>query len=193
MGKGKPKPKGVVNGAKKAVSAAGAIEAVMQYGPSVLEFIEKHIPEKKELVVVPDLCVDGYLLTTAQAEEQLKSKGLTVIFIEARLDDANIKYRGYSEGLVIGSDPKANTKVEPGSMIKVKYISQKVIDESMRLYKEIEAHKIDILNRKKAQKRQRNKKVSQAIQHVKDTPKMIPRPFVKKFVLVKSKPKSEDN
>lgn len=199
MGKSKRKGAGKVSKIGKAISAAKTVlsvaDAAEESLPKVINYLADQIPQaiekQKQLVAVPDLCVDGYLLTTSQAEEQLKSKGLGVIFVEATLADADTKYREYCEGQVIGTNPKANAKVEPGSIVAVKYISQKVIDRSVQLYEEAEAHKIDITNRKKARKRKRNKKVGQVIQSVKDAPQMIPRPFTKKFVLVK--PKSEDN
>lgn len=185
---------------KKAVSKALKVAGVVvplatEYLPRVADFISDQVPnavEKRQtLVSVPNLCVDGYLLTREQAEEQLRSKGLGATFVKSTVSDARIKYHKYSDGLIIGTNPKANTKVEPGSIIKVKYISQETIDRSAQMYKEAEERKRAAVQKKQAKKEQHKKQRSQVATGIKNGIGRVQAPFTKKFVMVEPDKREE--
>ncbi len=175
------------------VATIDKITLVASRCASVAECIAEKISssngKKEKLVSVPDLCVDGYLLTMSQAEEQLKNKGLGVTFVESLLSDADVKYHEYCDGHIIGTYPKANTKVKPRTIITVKYIPQKVIDRSIQMYEEQMKRKAAKAEEKRARKNLRKKKMGQVTGNVRGIPKMEPKPFSRKFVLVKTKQK----
>ncbi len=108
---------------------------------TVHDQVNKAIEEQRRLAVVPDLCVKGYPLTLEQATEQLAGCGLNATLVMASVKDANPKYRNCFASQVIGSHPKPNQKVEPGTYVKVKYITQEVIDESRRLFEKAQKEK----------------------------------------------------
>ncbi|MCD8089298.1 MAG: hypothetical protein LUD81_01490 [Clostridiales bacterium] len=100
------------------------------------------LEERKILVTVPELCANGFPLSTEQATKILTDCGLKIMLIELPLKEAEPKYKDCFVNQVIETQPKAKEKIEPGSTILVKYITQEIIDESKRLYTENEHKKI---------------------------------------------------
>lgn len=131
--------KAIEKGVEKSVEALG--KQVSKTVNAVQDHMSKVAEEQRRLITVPDLCVKGYPLTIEQATEQLNGCDLNATLVVASIKDANPKYRTCFPSQVIGSHPKANQKVEPGSYIKVKYITQEVIDESQRLFEKAEKEK----------------------------------------------------
>ncbi len=129
-----------------ATGVAIAIEILPHVKPvidTVTDYTNKAIEERKKLIAVPELYLKGYPLTAEQAIEVLNSCGLKATIVETPLSDANPKLRNCFDGQVVASEPKAKRKVEPGRTISVKCITQKVIQESQRLYEESEIRKAE--------------------------------------------------
>lgn len=122
----------------KAAGALGVAATVLSQAKPVLDvacnYADKALEERKKLVAVPELYAKDYPLTLEQAVELLDSCGLKAIPVRAPLMDANVRFRHCFDGQVIKSRPRARCKVERGSRVLVKYITQEVVDESIRLY-----------------------------------------------------------
>lgn len=122
---------------------AGIVGAVT---PLAVELIDR-IPKKEELgpseelIFMPELCSKKFPLKLDEAKELLESRGLKALPIEVRLRDASSKYKDCFDFQVVGSDQKPNSKVKPGDTVIVQYVTQKVIDESRRIFEEAEQEK----------------------------------------------------
>lgn len=135
------KPNGNIGGTLGLV--AGIVGAVT---PLAVELIDR-IPKKEELgpseelIFMPELCSKKFPLKLDEAKELLESRGLKALPIEVRLRDASSKYKDCFDFQVVGSDQKPNSKVKPGDTVIVQYVTQKVIDESRRIFEEAEQEK----------------------------------------------------
>lgn len=135
------KPNGNIGGTLGLV--AGIVGAVT---PLAVELIDR-IPKKEELspseelIFMPELCSKKFPLKLDEAKELLESRGLKGLPIEVRLRDACVKYKDCFEFQVVGSDRKPNSKLKPGDMVIVQYVTQEVIDESRRIFEEAEKQK----------------------------------------------------
>ena len=135
------KPNGNIGGTLGLV--AGIVGAVT---PLAVELIDR-IPKKEELgpseelIFMPELCSKKFPLKLDEAKELLESRGLKALSIEVRLRDASYKYKDCFDLQVVGSDQKPNSKVKPGDTVIVQYVTQKVIDESRRIFEEAEQEK----------------------------------------------------
>ena len=135
------KPNGNIGGTLGLV--AGIVGAVT---PLAVELIDR-IPKKEELgpseelIFMPELCSKKFPLKLDEAKELLESRGLKALPIEIRLRDASSKYKDCFDFQVVGSDQKPNSKVKPGDTVIVQYVTQKVIDESRRIFEEAEQEK----------------------------------------------------
>lgn len=135
------KPNGNIGGTLGLV--AGIVDAVT---PLAVELIDR-IPKKEELgpseelIFMPELCSKKFPLKLDEAKELLESRGLKALPIEVRLRDASSKYKDCFDFQVVGSDQKPNSKVKPGDTVIVQYVTQKVIDESRRIFEEAEQEK----------------------------------------------------
>ena len=135
------KPNGNIGGTLGFV--AGIVGAVT---PLAVELIDR-IPKKEELapseelIFMPELCSKKFPLKLDEAKELLDSRGLKALPIEVRFRDACVKYKDCFDLQVVGSDQKPNSKVKPGDTVIVQYVTQKVIDESRRIFEEAEQEK----------------------------------------------------
>lgn len=151
---------------------------------TVREYTDKAIEERKQLVSVPELYSSEYPLTVEQAVVLLESCGLKATLVKTSLADASIQYRQCFDSQVIKSKPKSKQKVERGTSVLVKYITQEVIDESQRMYEITEKHKAELLYAKSMrhaeQKENAKRVVTEAYNTVKLSLTKIPAKFGKK-------------
>lgn len=151
--------KGIVAG----IVAAGAIlQNVEPIVKVVRDLAEKKLEERKKLITVPELYCSEYDLNINQAEEIVNNCGLKAMPVSAKIDIADPKYRTCSDLQVIKSEPKAKKKVEPGTTIKIIYITQDIINESQRLFEELENQKEQKNLEKVEKKLQHKQKMTQA-------------------------------
>ena len=140
-------------------SAKPAIDAVRDY-------TDKTIEERKKLVAIPELYSKEYPLTKEQAVEILESCGLKATLVKAVMSDADIQYRNCFDMQVIKSHPKAKQKVERGSSVLVKYITQEVIDECQHMYELAEKQKAEMQIAKITKQEERREKTKQMMTDV---------------------------
>ena len=127
------------------IIAAGAaiIPLIKPAADAVRDLIDKTIEERKKLVPVPPLYSKGYAVSYLQAVEILEGCGLKATPVKTVLTDADAKYRNCIESQVIKTEPKAKEKVIPGTVVKVKCLTQEVIDASQQKFDELEQHRLD--------------------------------------------------
>ncbi|MCD8159086.1 MAG: hypothetical protein LUD77_09395 [Clostridiales bacterium] len=163
---------GVVAALGTAVTAIGtkgsvvgaAAEAAAPAVNKTVEVVNEMLEERKRLVAVPEVGDSNFPLSLEQATELINKNSLEVISIAISITDADKKYRNYINNQVVETKPKVGQKVEPGSSVLVKYITQEVIDESKRIYEENENQKAQRAQErleKKAQKAQKAKERSE--------------------------------
>lgn len=164
--------------------AASVLPLVKPTVDAVREYTDKAIEEHKQLVSVPELYSSEYPLTVEQAVALLESCGLKATLVKTSLADASIQYRQCFDSQVIKSKPKSKQKVERGTSVLVKYITQEVIDESQRMYEFAEKQKAELLYAKSmhhAEQKEKTKRVvTEAYNAVKRNLTKIPAKFHKK-------------
>lgn len=160
------KPKGNMN---KIVSGVKAVTSLITLAKPVADTIQdytsKTMEERRRLVSVPELYSKEYPLSVEQAVELLSNYGLKSTLVKTSIEDADVKYRKCFASQVISSKPKGKQKVEPGTMILVKYITQEVIDESQKIFEETEARKNETTLQKKNKHLERKQKTKQIVQN----------------------------
>mgnify|MGYP005758471723 CR=1 FL=1 len=151
--------------------AASVLPLVKPAIDAVRDYADKTIEERKKLIAVPELYSKEYPLTIEQAVAILESCGLKATLVKAALSDADMKYRTCFDTQVIKSHPKAKQKVERGSSVLVKYVTQEVIEESQRLYELSEQHKAETQEAKLIKQTERKEKTKQMMTDMMDTAK----------------------
>jgi len=146
--------------------AASVLPLVKPAIDAVRDYADKTIEERKKLVAVPELYSKEYPLTKEQAVEILDSCGLKATLVKAAMSDANVQYRNCFDMQVIKSHPKAKQKVERGSSVLVKYITQEVIDESKKMYELAEKKKAEMQIAKVTKQEERKEKTKQMMTDV---------------------------
>ncbi len=168
--------------------AASVLPLVKPAIDAVRDYADKTIEERKKLVAVPELYSKEYPLTKEQAIEILESCGLKATLVKAAMSDADIRYRNCFDMQVIKSHPKAKQKVERGSSVLVKYITQEVIDESQHMYDLAEKQKVEIQIAKATKQEERKEKTKQMMAGVMENAKK----GIEKIPVFKKKDSSND-
>lgn len=172
------------NGIKKVTTGAAAFASIIPLVEPLIGYLNERIEERKKLITVPELYSKEYPLTIEQAVEILNGCGLNATLIKIQKVNAQIKYRTYFDTQVVKTDPGARQKVEPGTYIKIKYVTQEVIDESQHLYEESEKQKAERACEKLENQAKRKEKTKQATLDFIDTAKRgiekVPTVFHKK-------------
>lgn len=133
-----------------------AIDAVRTYADKVID-------DRKSLVSVPELYSKEYPLTVEQAVELLENCGLKATLVKMAITDAAAQYSGCFPSQVIKTRPRSKQKVERGSSVLVKYITQEVIDESKRMHEISEKHKIELVYAQNIHRIEKKEKTKRAV------------------------------
>lgn len=158
--------KNVENAATGIAMVASVLPLVKPAIDAVRDYTDKTIEERKKLIAVPELYSKEYPLTVEQAIELLSGCSLKAIPIKVSIKDADIKYRDCFDFQVIKSQPRAKQKVEPGTSILIKYLTQDVIDESQRLFADLEKRKKQIELEKSVKRSERKEKTKKVLSNV---------------------------
>lgn len=165
------KLKNVENAAAGVALVASVLPLVKPAIDAVHDYADKTIEERKKLIAVPELYSKEYPLTIEQATELLSSCGLKAMPVKISIKDSDIQFRHCFDSQVIKTHPKAKQKIEPGSSVLIKYITQEVIDESVRLFEESEKQKIQAALEKSEKRSERKEKTKQVVSGVTNTVK----------------------
>lgn len=142
-------------------SVAAVIGVVSPLVEPVVDIAKDKIKERRELLTVPSLCSKGFPIPKEQAVEVLSQIGFVPVPSELPIYEAKPKYRNCDCFQVIKTDPPKGKKLAKGQSVVVSYITQKVIDESKRLFEEEQARKADEKaerEKKRADQQELNKK-----------------------------------
>ncbi len=163
--------------------AASIVPLVKPAIDAVRDYADKTIEERKKLVSVPELYSKEYPLSVEQAVEILESCGLKATLVKMSTADANIQYRNCFDSQVIKSLPKSKTKVERGTAVLIKYITQEVIDESQQMFDISKKRKEEQHFEKSIKRTERKEKTKQVVSGiigtVQENAKKIPSAFHK--------------
>lgn len=163
--------------------AASIVPLVKPAIDAVRDYADKTIEERKKLVSVPELYSKEYPLSVEQAVEILESCGLKATLVKMSTADANIQYRNCFDSQVIKSLPKSKTKVERGTAVLIKYITQEVIDESQQMFDISKKRKEEQHFEKSIKRTERKEKTKQVVSGiigtVQENTKKIPSAFHK--------------
>lgn len=127
------------------MAGKNTVRDVARTGQDVAKFVALSVPivtsllallPKKE--VIPDVCPKGYRHTLSQAKDILERAGFNVMTTEMSVSEAAPRFKDYSPFLVVGTFPKANSRVNKGASVTIKYITQDVIDASQLIFEEEE-------------------------------------------------------
>lgn len=163
--------------------AASIVPLVKPAIDAVRDYADKTIEERKKLVSVPELYSKEYPLSVEQAVEILESCGLKATLVKMSTADVNIQYRNCFDSQVIKSLPKSKTKVERGTAVLIKYITQEVIDESQQMFDISKKRKEEQHFEKSIKRTERKEKTKQVVSGiigtVQENAKKIPSAFHK--------------
>lgn len=163
--------------------AASIVPLVKPAIDAVRDYADKTIEERKKLVSVPELYSKEYPLSVEQAVEILESCGLKATLVKMSTADANIQYHNCFDSQVIKSLPKSKTKVERGTAVLIKYITQEVIDESQQMFGISKKRKEEQHFEKSIKRTERKEKTKQVVSGiigtVQENAKKIPSAFHK--------------
>lgn len=174
-------------------TAAGiaAVAAILPLVKPVVEagreYIDKAVEERKKLVSVPELYSKEYPITIEQAVEMLESCGLKATLVKTPAPD--VRYRDCFDSQVTGSNPKAKQKVERGTSVMVKYVTQEVIEQSQRLFDISEKRKMEKALEKEKRRAEQKEKAKHTMSDVMDT---VKQETSKVFAAIPKKKGKED-
>ncbi|MCC8131938.1 MAG: hypothetical protein LIO72_09440 [Ruminococcus sp.] len=171
-----------------ATLVTGAVVGVYKLSKPLIDDVSERagmvMERRRSLVPIPDLCSADMIYSVGEAVDALSNCGLTSHLVEAKMQEADVKYCECFDGQVILTVPHANKKVEPGTSVEVKYITRAVIDESKRILEEQERKREQLALEKSEKRAERSEKAKQVVSDAIETTKggvaKIPAAFHKK-------------
>lgn len=162
-------------GNKNLSGIAGIITAVGSVAAVVTPLVEKAIdnagshPKEKvnekatEKVKVPELYHKGFPIDLEQAIKILEDCGLKASKSKLTLKEAKPQYKDCFGLQVIDSNPKQGSVVKVGSTVCLRYIPDEVVTESQRIFEETERSKIEVREKKAADKLERKERTRENV------------------------------
>ncbi len=145
-------------------AVAGAIVALTPVINTVADKVREKSQEhetEKERVVIPALYDKGFPLDLNQATEMLNDCGFKVVASKLLPREASSKYKDCFDLQVLDSNPKHKQKVQSNAVIHIRYITQDVIDESLRIFLEEEKLKEAAKSEKFAKRHEQKERVKE--------------------------------
>ncbi|MDD3305819.1 MAG: PASTA domain-containing protein [Acetobacterium sp.] len=123
------------NGKKVVKNGKVVVEMIAPFAPTILPFMGKvgneYLDKQKNRVKIPDF-KDVHI---AEALRVLKNElNLTPI---SAIANPSLVYADESENEVMYSEPRFGSRVNPGTIVKVYYLTQEVIDKSKKLLENV--------------------------------------------------------
>lgn len=163
-------------GALGAVGAIGYVvfEAVKPYIKNFIDLIftqlKKQINESKDgFITMPKLYKTNFPLDVDYVALKMKEHGFQVLTSKCMHPD--IKFRNYINNQIIETDPKGGKKVQVGQYITLYYITQEVIDASIKIFEDEENVKAERKEKKEIEKQERKEKRKEKVSEVADKAK----------------------
>ena len=166
--------KQVANNAKDIGGIANAVALVASATVGVISAANKVKDALQDRAMIPALYEKDCLLTVEEAKALLESNGFKMLPLELKVTEADIRYKDCFEFQVVSSKPRQNRKVNPGSTVIVRYVTQSVIDESKKLFEESERRKDELRIAKiETRKKQREERLAALTEVTKNTKERI--------------------
>ncbi len=175
------------DGGKKKIEVGGAIGAVggiifsnliqpyiKDFVNAIVNKLDYQIKNSKDgKITIPDMCQPDFPLDVETVVSLLEEKKFITAIVPLQLKDANSKYKDCINNQVVGTSPKQGKRVELESIIKVRYITQDVIDASIKIFENEEKIKAELKKKKAIEKQERRdhrrEKVSEATDKARST------------------------
>lgn len=156
-------------------SILGAIGAVAGLVQAASPMVEKAMDKSKDAtdktdtkIVIPDLYRKDFPIDLEQAKILLSDSGLKYSESKMVIKDANKKYKDCFDFQVITSSPKQGTSVNQGTTVYLKYITQEVIDASIKIFEDEEKAKAELKEHKAIEKQERKDHRKEKVSEVTD-------------------------
>ena len=164
-----------LSGIKLDLSLADTVVPIVKPAiDTVCKQIDAVTEEHRQLIKVPELYSEGFPLTSDQATKMLEELGLSFELIPVQKADP--KFCDCFDSQVVETLPAAKQKVQPGTKVLVKYVTQDIIDKSRRMAEE--AEQTALVEETKTSKSERG--TSETIHSVKNGVQKISSIFNKK-------------
>lgn len=141
---------------KNYAGVLGAIGAVAGLVQAASPMVEKAMDKSKNTsdkadtkVIIPDLYRKDFPIDLEQAKTLLSDSGLKYSESKMVIKDANKKYKDCFDFQVITSSPKQGVSVNTGTIVYLKYITQEVIDASIKILRMKRMPKLSVRKRKR--------------------------------------------
>ncbi len=153
----------------------GAIGAVAGLVQAASPMVEKAMDKSKDAtdktntkVIIPDLYRKDFPIDLEQAKILLSDSGLKYSESKMVIKDANKKYKDCFDFQVITSSPKQGASVNQGTTVYLKYITQEVIDASIKIFEDEEKAKAELKEQKAIEKQERKDHRKEKVSEVTD-------------------------
>ena len=120
------------------VGIANSVDSLATLATPVVEHV---IENRKSLITIPELYGSDFTLGLKQAKELLDHYHLESMDVKLSVQEAKEEYRNCFDSQVVDSKPKHKQKVQPGTVVVLRYVTSEVIEESQRLFEESEKQK----------------------------------------------------
>ena len=170
-------------GGKKKIEAGGAIGAavggiifsnliqpyIKEFVNAIVNKLDYQIKNSKDgKITIPDMCQPDFPLDVETVVSLLEDKKFITATVPLQLKDANSKYKDCINNQVVGTSPKQGKRVELESIIKVRYITQEVIDASIKIFEDEEKAKAELKEQKAIEKQERRDHRKEKVSEVTD-------------------------
>lgn len=142
------------------VGIASSVDSLATLATPVVEHV---IENRKNLITIPELYGKNYSLGLKQAKELLSHYNLETMDVELSVKEAKEEYRNCFDFQVVDSKPKPKQKVQPGTVIVLRYVTPEVIAESQKLFEASEKQKSEIESEKLLKRSEQQEKAKEVI------------------------------
>ena len=164
---------GKKNGWANLVIEGAVIPVAVNAANKMVNVIAEHKANEEHKIAVPELYMKNFPIDLEQAKILVEDCGLRFSKSRMTIKEANPKYKDCFNFQVIDSSPKQKTLVNKDATVYVKYITQDVIDASIKIFEDEENAKAERKEKKAIEKQerkdQRKEKVSEIVDKTKTT------------------------
>ena len=154
--------------AGEVVGIADSVDSLATLATPVIEHV---IETRKTLIMIPELYGDDFSMGLEQAKELLDHYGLRHMEVALNLNEAKEDYRNCFDSQVVDSKPKQKQKVQPNTVVVLRYVTSEVVEESQRLFEESEKEKEEAEAIKSAKKLEQKEKAKHSFLEFSDKAK----------------------
>lgn len=162
---------GKKNGWANLVIEGAVIPVAVNAANKMVNAIAEHKANEEHKIAVPELYMKNFPIDLEQAKILVEDCGLKFSKSRMTIKEANSKYKDCFNFQVIDSSPKQKTLVNKDATVYVKYITQDVIDASIKIFEDEERAKAELKEQKAIEKQERKDKRKEKVSEVADKAK----------------------